>query len=227
METAEVCRLAEMDTPTIANGIELLGVRDPSTGFMGPDIRALTPELGVRVGYAVTARMDTTSPGTDQPENRLLEWLRMMEASPQPVMAVIECVGPRPLHTVTIGDCMALLMKRVGCGGLVTNGCVRDIRGIRTLALACWGAGLTPMHGRIRWVALDTPVCVGGILIQPGDLLHADENGVITIPLDAADRVYDAGVAVAQKEMRFREAVDRHPGTNPLDNYAAWLSEAS
>ncbi len=61
MDFPKVKRLVELDTPTAANGLELLGVRDPSIGYTGPDIRALTPDLGRRAGIAVTARLDTTT----------------------------------------------------------------------------------------------------------------------------------------------------------------------
>lgn len=75
-------RLVEFDTPTVANGLELLEVRDPSFGYTGPDIRCLMPEAGPRVGIAVTARMDTTSPGMDDPHSLFDDWLRLMvEAS--------------------------------------------------------------------------------------------------------------------------------------------------
>jgi hypothetical protein len=47
--------LLDFDTPTVGNGVERLGIRDPSAGHTGPDIRALMPELGPRVGVAVTA----------------------------------------------------------------------------------------------------------------------------------------------------------------------------
>ena len=58
-----VLKLLEFDTCTVANGLEMLEVQDPSRGYTGPDVRALMPELGARVGIAVTSRMDTTSPG--------------------------------------------------------------------------------------------------------------------------------------------------------------------
>src|SRR5438874_10691254 len=117
VDLEKIRRLVEFDTPTVANGVELLDCRDPCTGFMGPDVRALTPEMGVRVGIAVTARMDTTSAGVDRPQSLFLEWLKLMDRAAQgdgtgscPVIAVMESVGPRVLHTVTIGDGMGTAM---------------------------------------------------------------------------------------------------------------------
>ena len=59
--------LRQIDSPTIANAIETFGVRPHTTGFMGMDITCLMPELGVMVGYAVTATADSQ---TEEPALR-------------------------------------------------------------------------------------------------------------------------------------------------------------
>src|SRR5450756_3042499 len=108
MNWDKILKLQEFDSCTVANGLEMLGAGDPSAGYTGPDVRALMPQLGRRVGIAVTARMDTTSPGMDNPPSLFYDWIRLMVAAarsnggqPVPVIAVMESVGPRPRHTVT------------------------------------------------------------------------------------------------------------------------------
>ena len=108
VDVEKIKNLVEFDTPTVANGLALLGVRDDSYGYTGPDIRALTPDFGARVGIAVTARMDTTSPGVEECDNLYKDWLQGMldiakDKDSLPVFAVIESVGLRPRYTVTIG----------------------------------------------------------------------------------------------------------------------------
>ena len=78
MDLESIRKLVEFDTPTVANGLALLGVRDPTVGYTGPGIRALMPELGPRVGIAVTARMDTTTAGQTDPSHPevFYKWLR-------------------------------------------------------------------------------------------------------------------------------------------------------
>ena len=203
MDNERIKRLIEFDTPTVANGLEMLGVRDPSAGYTGPDVRALMPDFGARVGVAVTARMDTTSPGTDQPPSLFKDWLILMKEAAQsglPVFAVMEGVGPRPRYTVTIGDGMATMMKLAGAVAFITNSSLRDLAGVRDVGLACWAAGLSPMHGQLRWLDVNSTVVIDGMTVRPGDIIHADVNGALAIPRDAADRVYDRAMAVRQRE---------------------------
>lgn len=204
MDWQKIKALTEFDTPTVANGLELLGTRDPSIGYCGPDVRALMPDMGVRVGIAVTARMDTTSAGMDNPRSLFKDWIRLMhEAAGKdglPIIAVIESVGPRPRYTVTIGDGMGTIMRMAGAVGYVTNGSIRDIEGVRGVPLPCWAAGLSPMHGRIRWLDVGSPVMVDGVTVNPGDIIHADANGVLAIPRADADKVYEQAMKVRAKE---------------------------
>ena len=210
MNIEKIKKLIEFDTPTVANGLEKLHIQDPTVGYTGPDVHALTPELGVRLGVAVTARMDTTTAGVDQPASLFKAWIRLMHEAahafgpePMPVFAVIESVGPRPRHTVTIGDGMATVMKLAGAVAFLTNGAIRDLEGVRDVPLACWGAGLSPMHGQLRWLDVGSPVVIDGMTVRSGDLIHADINGAIVIPASVADQVYDQAVAVRQFEQAF------------------------
>ncbi len=203
MNVERVKSLIEFDTPTVANGLEMLRARDPSAGYTGPDVRALMPEFGARVGVAVTARMDTTSPGTDSPPSLFKDWLRLMQEAAMrglPVFAVMESVGPRPRHTVTIGDGMATIMQLAGAVAFMTNGSIRDLNGVREVGLACWAAGLSPMHGQLRWLDVNSPVVIDGMTVRPGDIVHADVNGALVIPPAVADQVYDQAMLVRQRE---------------------------
>ena len=56
------------------------------------------------------------------------------------------------------------------------------------------------MHGRLRWLDLNTTVVIDGMTVRPGDVIHADVNGAVVIPHEVADQVYDKAVAVRKKE---------------------------
>ena len=237
MNIENIKKLTEFDTPTVANGLEKLGVCDPTVGYTGPDVRALMPEMGVRVGIAVTSRMDTTTggadttgdglpAGVDDPPSLWKDWLRLMvktahvaDSGVLPVFAVMESVGPRARSTVTIGDGMGRGMRLAGCGGFVTNGCIRDLEGVRALDLPCWAAGLSVMHGKMRWLDVGSPVLIDGMTVRTGDIIHADINGVLVIPWQVADQVYEKAVAVRARETSLFAKWDR-PGIT-LDEYFA------
>src|ERR1051325_1351034 len=123
MNIENIRKLLEFDTPTVSNGFDVLRVRDPSNGYTGPDVRALMPDFGPRVGIAVTSRMDTTSGGVDNPPSLMKDWIRLMAEAAKtglPVFAVMESVGPRPRYTVTIGDGMGTIMKLAGAKAFIT-----------------------------------------------------------------------------------------------------------
>ena len=207
MNVSKIKKLVEIDTPTVANGLELLGFQDPTAGYTGPDVRSLMPELGTRVGIAVTARMDTTTPGTHNLANLQANWYKAMQEASRgdqsetlPVFAVVESVGPRPNFTVTIGDMMATQMVMAGAVGYITNGCIRDIEGVRNVPLPCWGAGLSPMHGRMHWLDVNSTVIIDGMTVRPGDFIHADVNGAIVIPHELADQAYDKAMEIRDRE---------------------------
>lgn len=203
MNIAAIQKLSEFDTPTVCNGLERLGVRDPSAGYTGPDVRALMPDFGARVGIAVTARMDTTTPGIENPPSLFNAWLRLMVAAAQtglPVFAVMESVGLRPRYTVTIGDGMATMMKLAGAVAFITNGSIRDLDGVRAVGLPCWAAGLSPMHGAMRWLDVNSAVVIDGMTVHPGDIVHADVNGAVAIPSEVAEQVYAQAAEVRQRE---------------------------
>ena len=222
VSAAALQRLVELDTPTVANGLELLKRRDPTVGYTGPDVRALMPEMGVRVGIAVTARMDTTTAGRDEDSHpaAFYEWLRQIGRvvgtgtdtdGPLPVFAVIESVGTKPRHTVTIGDGMGTQMAMAGVTGFLTNGCIRDLAGVRAVPLACWAAGVSPMHGLIRWLDVGSPVVIDGMTVRTGDVIHADENGALCFAADLVEDAYLQAQVVREKESKLFEALKK-PG---------------
>jgi regulator of RNase E activity RraA len=200
LNNEQLSALREIDTPTICNAIERFNVRGRVEGFLGMDIRCLLPELGSMVGYAVTATVDSTTPGAKQADGAWRAWVEAMAAAPKPVVLAFEDVGPQPRKSAHFGEMMATLSKRLGVVGLVTNGGVRDILEVKRLGLHYFAAGLVPSHGSPRLLEINVPVTLDGVRIEPGDLLHGDINGVTTIPLAIAAQVIEAAHQVRHDE---------------------------
>ena len=192
--------LKALDTPTICNAIETFQVRGRMEGFLGMDIRCLFPELGRMIGYALTVKVDSTTPEVPGDEVVWREWVLAMDDAPKPIVLVFQDVGPQPRKSAHIGEVMATIAGRLGVVGLVTNGGVRDLDEVRALGLHYFAAGIVPSHGNPRLLQVNIPVTLDGVQIGPGDLLHGDANGVTTIPLPIAHQVADAARRVLARE---------------------------
>jgi regulator of RNase E activity RraA len=203
--------LKRIDTPTICNAIEPLNVRRNSEGFMGWNIRCQFPEMGVMLGYAVTATLDTMTPSRQQSLEPMMRLWEAVDASPKPVVLVFKDISPRNSHSCHCGDVMATIASKLGAIGLVTDGGVRDIEGVRALGFQYFAPGMTPAHGQLQVVDVGVPVVVSEVEVLPGDLVHGDENGVVKIPLEIADKVPQAAAEIAAREkqiMNFAQSDD-------------------
>ena len=80
LTSEQIEALRAVDTPTVCNAIERFGVRGRVEGFLGMDIRSLTPELGTMLGYAVTVTVDSTTPDVPAPPESWRQWIEAMAA---------------------------------------------------------------------------------------------------------------------------------------------------
>ncbi len=194
--------LRRYDTPTIANVIELFGLRPRSAGFMDARIRALFPELPPVVGCAATAQMRTAFPRPERAGYAGLEQqVRRFRELPGPPIVVIQDLDDPPV-AATFGEIMCASYQAFGAAGIITSGAARDLEQVRRLKFPAFAAGVICAHGYSHLVAIHEPVRVGGLAVHPGDWLHADANGVTSIPAEIA-----AEVAEAAEEYVAAEAV--------------------
>src|SRR5512136_820095 len=201
----QLAELRSVDSPTIANAIEAFKVRDDTQGFLGMDVPCHTPELGVMVGYAVTATANSMAPSRARDRRGHLKLFEAVAAAPNPSVLVIEEVGPKPTHSCFLGDVIATITKRLGAIGIVTDGGVRDLDGVKPLGYHVFAAGFVVAHGTFNIEEVGIPVEVSGVTVKPGDLIHGDASGVTTIPLEIADTLYAACLKVREVETGLRD----------------------
>ncbi|WP_326761632.1 fumarylacetoacetate hydrolase family protein [Streptomyces phaeochromogenes] len=91
----------------------------------------------------------------------------------------------------TLGDILALRAQRRGAAGVVTDGAVRDSAAVSGLGLPVYAAGAHPSVLGRRHVPWDSgvPIACGGALVQPGDLIAGDADGVLVVPPDLAEEL--------------------------------------
>ncbi len=206
--------LRGVDTPTISNAIELLKLRPKEAGFAPLEIRCLYPELGRLCGYAVTAQVETISQTGRKEEEIFIELFEAAFRSPKPAVIVLQEIGERSNFAAHSGEVMATIFKQLGAIGLVSDSGVRDLAEVKALGFHYFARGSVASHANYRIVRVGVPVQILGFPVQPGDLLHGDENGLLHIPHAAFDGLLDAVALVRSRERALMDFA-RTPGFEP------------
>jgi regulator of RNase E activity RraA len=189
--------LAQFDSPTVFNALVQLGGL-PNEEYTDHTIRCLLPELGSVVGYAVTAEITTNDPDSESlPWNDYYEWLDGLEG---PLVTVMKDVDSRPGRGASFGDGMAGLHRRLGVAGAIVDGTVRDVPGIGRVGLPIWAWGAVPGHGVFHLVRFGESTTVGQLRVHTGDLIFADADGCVRIPVTQALEVATAAAEVRRME---------------------------
>jgi len=201
-ETIEALR--QIDSATVSNAIEHFGVRDQVTGYISMEMNCQFPDHKPMVGFAVTATHDTTTAGDDR-LMRLHDVMDMVLDAPSPTVLAVQYMGPDRMRSCLAGDMFCSAIQKLGAVGLVTDLGCRDFAGIRQRApgfqLFCPGAVVS--HGYGVYIDLDITVSICGLTIQPGDLLHGDANGIVSIPLAIVDDLVEQAQNVLATETSY------------------------
>jgi regulator of RNase E activity RraA len=200
MMPVDLSRLTQFDTPTICNTIELFEIRPRNQGYMDGRIRACFPEMPPIAGYAATATMRCDAPRrSGDVYSSLDEQVARFAELPGPPIVVFQDLDDPPV-AATFGEIMCSTYKAFGAAGLITSGAARDLDQVRRIGFPAFSNGAICSHGYSHIVDLHRAVRVGGATVQPGDLLHADANGVTTIPLEIASEIADTAAAYVAAE---------------------------
>ncbi|OQR97187.1 dimethylmenaquinone methyltransferase [Achlya hypogyna] len=102
-----------------------------------------------------------------------------------------------------IGGNVARIAKERGIAGLVLDGLVRDIAEIRDLAFPVFARGIIPVPGtKVRRGLPNQPIVCGDVPVHPGDVVVADEEGIVVVPWRDQAAVFAAGSQRQEKEAR-------------------------
>jgi 4-hydroxy-4-methyl-2-oxoglutarate aldolase len=195
-------KLAEFDTPTICNAIEMFGLRSRREGYMGDCIRAAFPDLPPMVGFASTAtlRSEMGSDGAG-PLIGFEQQLKHIESLKGPAVMVYQDLDV-PSVGATVGDVMCNVYQAFGAVGLITSGAARDLAQVHARRFPLFLGTTICSHAYCRTVEVGSSVQVGGLTVRPGDLLHGDANGVTIIPLEIVSELPDVASEYVRAERR-------------------------
>lgn len=168
----------------LSDCLDALGVTDRA---LPARIRPLD-EASVMVGRARTAAFMEVwhhEPGTNP---YALEIALIDDLAPGEI-PVFACSNPA--RVAPWGELLSTAARARGAAGALMDGCTRDVRAIRAMGFPVFHGGIAPLDskGRGRVMALDVPVECAGVLIEPGDLVFGDPDGVVVIPKAIEEQV--------------------------------------
>lgn len=199
----ELDALRRVDTCMVANAIETFNVRLRNTGFTDGSIQCMLPELSPMVGYAFTARLRSGEPpiGGGTFHDRADFWNRILEA-PAPRILVLQDMDHPAGRGAFVGDMHAAILRSLGCVGYVTNGAVRELDSVKKMNFHLFAGNVAVSHAYAHIFEVGRPLVIGGMDVQPGDLLHGDRHGVLTIPAEIAREVPAAAARLERAEQK-------------------------
>ncbi|MCY4404580.1 MAG: RraA family protein [Candidatus Poribacteria bacterium] len=107
------------------------------------------------------------------------------------------------------GELLSTAAQARGARGAVIDGFIRDIRKIVRMQFPVFTTGLSPVdsNGRGEVVAYNVPIEIGGVTVNPGDIVFGDADGVVIIPQDIEKKVIEAALEKVQGENQTRDAL--------------------
>jgi len=196
-------QLRNIGTCVVASAIETFGVRLQNTGFTGSGIRCMFPERAPVVGYAATARIRSARPPIEGANYYWrTDWWNHILTIPEPRIVVIEDVDNPPGLGAFVGEVNANILMALGCTALITNGSVRDLKRVQQTNFQMFAGNVSVSHAYAHVFDFGGVVNLGGIEIRPGDLLHGDLHGVITVPNEIADKIPSVAMDITRRRQQ-------------------------
>ncbi len=210
----QINQLRTFNTCVISDAIETFGVRLRNEGFATAGFRCLFKNLPPLVGYAATCKVRSAHPpivGSRYIERT--DWWKHITSVPSPRVVVMQDTDQEPGTGAFLGVVHVNILKALGCVGAVTNGAARELHGIEASGFQVFAGRLAISRAYIHIVDFGSPVEVGGLTIQPGDLIHGDRHGIINVPQDLACQLPAVAARIAEKKQQVIE-LSRKPGAS-------------
>jgi len=191
------------NTCAIANAIETFDVRLRNAGFVDASIRCFFEDLPPTVGFAATARLRTSQPpmrGRSYQDRT--DWWSSILRIPAPRVVVLEDMDHPAGLGAFVGEVHAHILSALGAVAIVTNGAVRDLSEVHAAGFQCFARQPAVSHAYAHIFEFGTSVEIGGLKIQPGDLLHGDRHGLLSVPLDLAPQLPEVAAQLIARDRR-------------------------
>lgn len=196
MQDGNVQRASRLDTATISDALDKLGIAGQCRGIKPRDHAF---RMAGRAYTVLYAPIDAAQPGT------VGDYIDELEAG----TVVVLDNGGRADATVW-GDILTGLAHRKGLAGTVIDGANRDTHLCLELGYPVFSRSFSMRTGkdRVQVDAEQVPVTIGEARVQPGDILKGDADGVVVIPRAREDEILSIAEDIESAEARIRELID-------------------
>ena len=185
-------QLLQLSTPLAVDAMDRLGLPE---AVLDPAIRPVEPNTRM-VGTAITV-LFVSQP--DRSRANLARYSEALENSSGLFCPIITLqVPPEHHHRGVFGDGAATTARQNGFVGALVDGAVRDTHDLQRMQYPVFSRAVSPGYivGKVEAVSRDEPVRIGGVLVDPGDVVFGDNDGVVVIPSDKLDDVLDRAQAI-------------------------------
>jgi 4-hydroxy-4-methyl-2-oxoglutarate aldolase len=200
-----VAEFAKVPTASIADAIDAVAGK---RGFMYHDMRPQSP--GKFAGRAATALLRPAPPEKATAQSTARESIAMIDnAKPGEVGVIVIEDG---LDVAAIGGLMGTDAKARGLAGMVLDAGVRDVEELRAMRLPVYARSVVPSTtvGRFAGVAHNTPVECAGVTVKPGDIIVADEDGVVSVPQEKAEAILKKAQDIDARESKMAPLIRQY-----------------
>ena len=195
----------QLSSSVISDVLDGMGIRGQA---MDTTIRPVQDDMKI-VGIAATMLM------TDQydysKDTFTLQFQVIDALKPGEVLMVCSNGSER---AALWGELLSTAARYRGAKGVVIDGVARDIKLIREMNFPVFAAGINPISSKGRIIAVDhnCPVKMGGVTVNPGDLVVADIDGVVVVPSDKTEEVIERALEIVTSETKTRDELKKGAG---------------
>jgi regulator of RNase E activity RraA len=189
-----VARLGQLSVAVISDILDSLGF---NRQVMGPEMRPLAGSLPL-MGRAFPIQAVASPVVGDNP---YAEEIAAVDALTEGAVAVVAAAGD--CSAALWGELLATRAVARGARGVIVDGAVRDVAGLRDMGFPTFAVGVSAIdaRGRLSVAGYGAPVRCGGVLVQPDDAVLGDLDGVVVVPKALVDEVLDRAESKRASEL--------------------------
>ena len=196
-----------LSTPNVSDALDRLGIEGAPRGIL-----PLWPGSQKLVGRAVTMKLVPVDQGSASPVLGTLEAIK----AGQPVSVLVIDQGGRT-DVNSLGGVATFTPVRQGLIGAVIDGVTRDVDDMKAMGFAVYAKGIIQqsIRNRCAFAGHNMEVQLSGVPVLPGDLVMADDNGIVVVPWVRVQEVLELAQGFAETEERIKDAIAS--GVDPVE----------